>query len=125
MGSGPLRGQATSRRIRSRFRVSAGTGRLRRREQAWTKADRLLAFFAAAMDARDNGPELPETAYDRWIEEKQRRIKVIRAYCDANGLKFGSYDWSDDHVEIAGQRMSVIEVRAKYLPDLYPALTQP
>jgi len=89
------------------------------KEQAESKAAKLLAFFLAAMDARDNGPERPVTGHDRYNRQMQVWTERIRAYCAEHGLKFeDGIGGGSEAFRIDGEYMAVGRIAAKYLPDL-------
>ncbi len=89
------------------------------KEQAESKAAKLLAFLVAAMDARDNGPERPFTGHDRYNRQIQIWTERIRVYCAEHGLKFvDEACGSGEAFRIDGEYMGVGQIAAKYMPDL-------
>jgi hypothetical protein len=89
------------------------------RAQGESKGAKLVSFFAAACEARDGSEARPVTAWDLEEGRKARRVELIRAYCAEHGLPFRRPEYSDDHFVIAGERLSIIQVAVKYLPDLF------
>lgn len=89
------------------------------RAQAEEKGRKLVAFLAAACLERDGDKPAPTTAVDLETERARQRTERIRTYCQEHGLSFKPFDWSDEHFMIDGERMSIVQVAIRYMPDLF------
>lgn len=91
-------------------------------EQADSKARKLVVFFAEHLKLRDTDLERPTTAADLEKQREDARAERIRAYCAAHGLPYERHRmFCNDHFTIGRERMSVPQVAAKLIPDLFAA----
>jgi hypothetical protein len=90
--------------------------------QADSKGRKLVAFLAAACEARDGTAARPVTAAGLEGQREDRRAERIRAYCAGHGLSYERIKMiGGDRYVIAGERLSGPDVAARYLPGLYTA----
>ena len=89
------------------------------RAQAEEKGRKLVAFLVAACLERDGGKPAPTTAANLEEERSRQRTERIRAYCQEHRLTFKPNEHTDEYFTIGGERMSIVQVAIKYLPDLF------